>query len=252
MTLKERNKLLKEEMGDDGSESDFSESENEEEDKEETLSVKLMESSDEDEDQNEKIESKKTKSSDKFHHRLTTEKDADIHSKITQVLSKIQSNEQVEGQKKKGMESGKGTDTDESSDSDSSSEDEEPKNERTKDDDDEESEEDQVEESSLRWKSDLAKKASESFYSRQSSTSCLRKLVYGQENSSNGEEDEGGDESEDEMGGLFKVVRREEEVKTEAAQHADGLDCSLFTVAKLQDWNDLDICDMIKDCFVTG
>jgi len=251
MTLKERNKLLKEEMGDDGSESDFSESENEEEDKEETLSVKLMESSDEDEDQNEKIESKKTKSSDKFHHRLTTEKDADIHSKITQVLSKIQSNEQVEGQKKKDMDSGKGTDTDESSDSDSSSEDEEPENENTKDDDDEESEEDQVEESSLRWKSDLAKKASESFYSRQSSTSCLRKLVYGQENSA-GDEDEGGDESEDEMGGLFKVVRRDEEAKTEAAQHADGLDCSLFTVAKLQDWNDLDICDMIKDCFVTG
>ena len=31
----------------------------------------------------------------------------------------------------------------------------------------------------LSWKSDLAQKAAESFYKRQSSTTSLRKLVYG-------------------------------------------------------------------------
>jgi len=251
MTLKERNKLLREEMGDDGSESDYSEDENIEENKEEHEEKKV--SSDEDEDENE-VKKKKTKSSDKFHHRLATEKDTDIHSKITEVLSKIKSNEDGENENKKGVDSGRGTDADDSSDSSSDNSDDESETEKEAEamEDEDDSSGDEVEESSLRWKSDLAKKASESFYSRQSSTSCLRKLVYGQEDTNTDNNDEDEDDSEDEMGGLFKVVRRDEEAKTEAAQHADGLDCSLFKVAKLQEWDEKEICDLIKDCFVTG
>ena len=42
-----------------------------------------------------------------------------------------------------------------------------------------EEEDDEEEEGTLKWKSDLASRARDAFYSRQSSTASLRKLVYG-------------------------------------------------------------------------
>ena len=124
--------------------------------------------------------------------------------------------------------------------------------------DDEESSEDEEDDSGNasdseddgdKWKADLAKKASEAFYQRQTGTKSLRKIVYGKE-----EEPEENDENdeEDEIGGLFRVVNKEQTKKTTNSSGKDDIDCSKFSWSNLHDWNDEKVRYLIKDCFVTG
>ena len=98
------------------------------------------------------------------------------------------------------------------------------------------------------WKSDIAQKASEAFYKRQSGTTSLRKLVYGVEEKSENSESE----DEDEIGGLFKVVSKQQSTKRSKTSAMDDLDSTKFTLNNLQNWEIEDIRRSIEDCFVTG
>ena len=99
---------------------------------------------------------------------------------------------------------------------------------------------------SLKWKNDLAMKARDSFYARQSGTTSLRKLVYGgvDKNASDGNNDD-----DDEIGGLFTVHKTKNAV---VKQELDAVDSSLWSVEHIQEWDREDIRERIKDCFVTG
>jgi len=191
--------------------------------------------------------------SGKFHHRLTTEKDAATHNKVLEALNKIKTNK-VDKQDSESSEDG---DDEVSDDEDASNEEEDEDVDDASDDDEEEEEEDvpmeeeddEEEEGTLKWKSDLASRARDAFYSRQSSTASLRKLVYGHLQD---DDDDDGAEEDDEVGGLFKVVRNQQQKKSETYRTADGEDCALFKVDNLHDWELEEMCNRIKDCFVTG
>nr|XP_060625039.1 ribosome biogenesis protein BMS1 homolog [Anolis sagrei ordinatus]XP_060625040.1 ribosome biogenesis protein BMS1 homolog [Anolis sagrei ordinatus] len=95
----------------------------------------------------------------------------------------------------------------------------------------------------LKWKEDLTRKAAEAFLRQQQTTPNLRKLVYGTV-----AEDEGNEEENEELGGLFHVSRPD----TESKRKADALDCSKFHVEAPQDWDLDEVMNSIRDCFVTG
>merc|ERR1719334_2439297 len=86
-------------------------------------------------------------------------------------------------------------------------------------------------------------KARDSFYSRQSATSSLRRLVYGQEDCV----DDNDDEAET-VGGLFKLKNDTGMRK----QHFNGEDCTVWKVDNPQEWDLEMVMERIKDCFVTG
>jgi len=185
----------------------------------------------------------------KFHHRLATQKDTSANKKVVKALNEI---------KKKKPESESDEEHDLEDTVELESEDESEMDIQQEDKGKESSDDENEEEGTLRWKSDLATKARDAFYSRQSSTASLRKLVYGhlkrldedqirEEESDNDVEEEGGT-----IGGLFKVIEKDQDNKSQKSRLEDGMDCSLFKVENLHDWSIQDMCDRIKDCFVTG
>ncbi|XP_066522644.1 ribosome biogenesis protein BMS1 homolog [Hoplias malabaricus] len=95
----------------------------------------------------------------------------------------------------------------------------------------------------LRWKEDLAQKATEAYLRRQRAAPNIRKLVYG----TVVEEEEGAD-NEEELGGLFRVSRPEKSKKIKA----DAIDCSRFQPDTSHDWDQEEMLASIRDCFVTG
>uniref|UniRef100_A0A673MHZ3 Bms1-type G domain-containing protein n=1 Tax=Sinocyclocheilus rhinocerous TaxID=307959 RepID=A0A673MHZ3_9TELE len=95
----------------------------------------------------------------------------------------------------------------------------------------------------LRWKEDLAQKASEAYLRHQLAAPNLRKLVYG----TVAEEEEDSND-EEELGGLFKVSRPERSKKV----RADAMDCSRFHPDSSHDWDQEEVRSSIRDCFVTG
>jgi hypothetical protein len=116
-----------------------------------------------------------------FHHRLATPRDVDTHAKVAEALRK------VDGPIKNHESSD--SDEEEEEEEDSEEEEEEMEEEEEKTDPElakrlregEEDVDEGEEEVSLKWKSDLATKARDAFYTRQSGTANLRKLVYGQQ-----------------------------------------------------------------------
>ncbi|KAK6482157.1 ribosome biogenesis protein BMS1-like protein [Huso huso] len=99
----------------------------------------------------------------------------------------------------------------------------------------------------LQWKEGLAQKASEAFLRQQRSTPNLRKLVYGTVAEEEKEEEES-ESGRGELGGLFHVSRPESEKR----RRADGLDCSHYPPDTTRDWDQQEVLDSIRDCFVTG
>ncbi|KAG9469029.1 hypothetical protein GDO78_021346 [Eleutherodactylus coqui] len=97
----------------------------------------------------------------------------------------------------------------------------------------------------LKWKEDLKKKAAEVFLRQQQAVPNLLKLVYGTVVQTDEDED---DDDNEELGGLFHVSRPDKESK----RAANAIDCSKFTVESPQDWDDDEVMDAIRDCFVTG
>jgi hypothetical protein len=117
-----------------------------------------------------------------FHHRLATPRDLDTHAKVAEALRKVDG-------PLKNHESSDYDEEEEEQEEDSEEEEEEMEEEEKTDPElakrlqagGEKGGEDSEEEVSLRWKSDLATKARDAFYTRQSGTANLRKLVYGQQ-----------------------------------------------------------------------
>ena len=76
----------------------------------------------------------------------------------------------------------------------------------------------------IAWKSDLAEKASESFYERQSNVASLRKLVYGGDSAGNAGPGDGSDDEE--IGGMFRIMSDGQAKKSSAASTMDQVSLS--------------------------
>ena len=215
LTLK--NKQLEKELGLADDDSDEESDVEEEEDGEEQGSES---GSDDDDDEDAQIDKIKKNSA----------KHQDMKLRIHDALSSFKKVEQS------GLE-----EADSGRDSDDDSEGSE-----SEDDDDSGSSDDEGKD----WKNDIAQRASEAFYKRQSGTTSLRKLVYGMEDQNEEESDEDGDDNE--IGGLFKVVSNQQNKKQSRTSGLDDIDTTRFTMNNLQNWNFDEIRQSIEDCFVTG
>uniref|UniRef100_A0A0A9YDD7 Bms1-type G domain-containing protein n=1 Tax=Lygus hesperus TaxID=30085 RepID=A0A0A9YDD7_LYGHE len=110
-----------------------------------------------------------------------------------------------------------------------------------------ESSEEDLPDTDFNWKNNMAEKAANEFITRQASKQDLWKMVYGPI------QEEADDENEDEeLGGLFKVVRSDRQKTTALKDNVDALDSSKFPVGHVRDWDDPKVIETIKDCFVTG
>ena len=157
------------------------------------------------------------------------DKDMQVHLKIKSTLQALDS------------KSGQGSKTTKAEDPASQS-----------DDSVEEEDEDDVD---LKWKDNLAQKASEAFYERQTGKGNLRKLVYGPEvegEKADSEESDGDSDEDDRLGGLFRIASDKRRASQTVHSTKDQLDCSRFAVDKMQDWTKPNVLDGIRDCFVTG
>jgi len=221
--VKSRNKQLLKEMGED-----YEESEEESEDEDFVESESAPGNQDCIDDTNSLHET--------FHPRLATKKDESVHSKVTEALSIINAKEAS-------------IEENPSDESDSEEEDEESMDEDDSDQEEEVESEPLASDGeaceALQWKGDLALKARDSFYARQSGTASLRRLVYGV---TNNEEEEAMQEG-DTVGGLFTVAKAKGGV---AKQDMDSMDCTVWKVDHSQDWDREEVKARIKDCFVTG
>jgi hypothetical protein len=125
-----------------------------------------------------RLKAKPSMTAGPFHHRLATPRDVHTHAKVAEALRRVD-----------GPIKNQENDSDEEEEQEESEEEEEMEEEEKTDPElakrlkagGEEDEDDGEEEVSLRWKSDLATKARDAFYTRQSGTANLRKLVYGQQ-----------------------------------------------------------------------
>merc|ERR1719266_2804964 len=180
------NDKLKRELGDDAE--DLSESDIEEED-EEDIGHEINDSA------TQSLSSKKAQdlSDGVFHRRLTTGADRKVHSKVSEALEKITKKEEEE-KEDSGSDSDEADEEDEEVENSDESDDDEEAMERDKESEDDVEEGGEDETIALNWKEDLAMKARDSFYARQSGTASLRRLVYGQQ------EDEEGEEEKDTVG----------------------------------------------------
>ena len=81
------------------------------------------------------------------------------------------------------------------------------------------SEEDVENKDLIAWKTDLADKAAESFYERQSNVTSLRKLVYGLSDTKDASVNQ--DDDDDEIGGMFRVLSEGQAKKSSATSVMD-------------------------------
>ncbi|KAG8222425.1 hypothetical protein J437_LFUL008422 [Ladona fulva] len=168
---------------------------------------------------------------------VSSNKDKDIHGKVCDTLAQLEEMECSQD------------DSEMNSEVSSNEEDEAMKEE------DEDSDEDEdMEESATRWKEDLAKKASNAFYEHQNSISKLRSLVYGNLSARLRKEESDGSEkeAEEEVGGLFHIVRQKQHKKAEEKFALDGIDTVINLNQKPQNWLEEGKIGSILDCFVTG
>ena len=228
------NDKLKRELGDDAE--DLSESDIEEED-EQDIGHLIKDSA------TQSLSSKKAQdlSDGVFHRRLTTGADRKVHSKVSEALEKITKKEEEE-KEDSGSDSDEADEEDEEVENSDESDDDEEAMERDKESEDDVEEGGEDETIALNWKEDLAMKARDSFYARQSGTASLRRLVYGQQ------EEVEGEEEKDTVGGLFTLKNEGKLGK----QERQGTDCSVWKVDMPQDWELDAVIDRIRDCFVTG
>ncbi|KAJ8313478.1 hypothetical protein KUTeg_008971, partial [Tegillarca granosa] len=79
----------------------------------------------------------------------------------------------------------------------------------------------------LKWKSNLAENANE-------------------------EKNEDNQDADDELGGLFKVLKHKKDSASTNRYLVNKTDCSKFVVDNIRDWQLEEVQELIKDCFVTG
>ncbi|XP_050504650.1 ribosome biogenesis protein BMS1 homolog [Diabrotica virgifera virgifera] len=156
----------------------------------------------------------------------------EIHSKVKDILNKIESS-----QKKK------------------QEDDEESENSDEDQGDGSESEDEDDEDTGMKWKDNLLEKAKESFLDRQSTNKNLMRLVYDfQEESAESEIKKEDEDEDNEIGGLFKKVSKEQH---ELKQNKDVMNLTESSLmlpwnAVMKDWTESDNKDLIINCFVTG
>ncbi|WAQ97349.1 BMS1-like protein [Mya arenaria] len=101
---------------------------------------------------------------------------------------------------------------------------------------------------SFRWKSDLAGQAASNFRQRQADRINYRKLIYGKDE----EEERPEGEDEDEIGGLFRVLKQKSEAQTNSRLSINSTDCTKCHVHNASVDAVEQLREMIADCFVTG
>ncbi|XP_033758019.1 ribosome biogenesis protein BMS1 homolog [Pecten maximus] len=232
-----QDETLEEDANDDDS-SDDDESDNDSDaDSEEKMDISTIDS----------VESKKKKIV-KSNYRDVVSK---IKSKSHEPENVLESSESNDDESEIESDEGLGDEAEdrESEDEDGSDEDLKETEEGEEEEEERDSEE---EEGHLKWKSNLAELAAESFRKRQSERINYRKLIYGQDAGKEVDEDENNGDEDDELGGLFKVLKKKQEKKTDERLSINKTDCSRFFVQNVQDWDLEEVRELIKDCFVTG
>ncbi|KAK7919495.1 hypothetical protein WMY93_010779 [Mugilogobius chulae] len=139
-----------------------------------------------------------------------------------------------------------GSEEEDSEEEDSEEEDDQDDAEIEEEEEGSEEEESEEEQGALRWKDGLQQKATEAFLRQQEAAPNLRKLVYGSVVETSGSLAE--EEEDEELGGLFRVSRPQNNKRVQA----DAMDCSRFCSKVSQNWDLQEVMDSIRDCFVTG
>ncbi|RWS22011.1 ribosome biogenesis protein BMS1-like protein, partial [Leptotrombidium deliense] len=103
-------------------------------------------------------------------------------------------------------------------------------------------------EETLKWKDSIIGKASIDFYNRQASTKNVQKLVYSQNLVDSDAEE---DENNFLLDGLIKVVKKHSNNSTEMKHTLNSIECTVMPFS-YQNWNEENVLDLIRDCFVTG
>ncbi|GJQ65989.1 hypothetical protein Trydic_g4082 [Trypoxylus dichotomus] len=125
-------------------------------------------------------------------------------------------------------------------------------------DDEKVSVDDDDEEMAVKWKENITEKAQEAYLARVQAKRNLMKLVYGVFDNKIEESDKPEDVNEDindgEIGGLFKLVSREQQKQKIEKNSMDLLESSLLMPwsSSVEDYTDPENKWMIQDCFVTG
>ncbi|XP_059614390.1 ribosome biogenesis protein BMS1 homolog [Phlebotomus argentipes] len=110
--------------------------------------------------------------------------------------------------------------------------------------------------SGLAWREGLAQKARDAYLDRQANSQNVMKLVYGvfslSQKRMEGREEE--EESEDDEGDLFRVVKEKQTSVQRERQVQDRDECSFFEghMSGLRDWMLEENKGILKNCFVTG
>lgn len=121
--------------------------------------------------------------------------------------------------------------------------------------DTEESEDEEEECGDLKWKSNLAQKASNAFVTRQQNNTNLMKMVYGVFDKPNTESHESEDENEEkdeDIGGIFRVVRKQQRQKMEERELKNQEESMFFSKDAPRDWLAEDNKVLLINRFVTG
>ncbi|XP_033161414.1 ribosome biogenesis protein BMS1 homolog [Drosophila mauritiana] len=130
-------------------------------------------------------------------------------------------------------------------------------NVKTSNESDSDDEEARVLASNMSWKTNLAQKARDAFLQRHSESKNLMRLVYGVYNQSEHSRQEAqaeDDDSEEELGGLFRVAAKKQSQQQSDKDIKDKDERCFFEYQgdATRDWLAEDNKELIKNCFVTG
>ncbi|XP_056633768.1 ribosome biogenesis protein BMS1 homolog [Diorhabda sublineata] len=158
-------------------------------------------------------------------------KDIEIHSKVKDILGKMEFSE------KRKLEDQQSSECSDDQDNDDEEFDSENEN------------------NEIKWKENLMEKAKESFLQRQSTNKNLMRLVYDfqeEEEDSNNKNDEIDDEEE--LGGLFRKVSKNQHNLKQSKDVMNLTESSLTLPwnVNMKDWTHPDNKELIKNCFITG
>lgn len=126
------------------------------------------------------------------------------------------------------------------------------------DDDDDDDNEEAILTNSMSWKENLAEKARDAFLQRHSESKNLMRIVYGcythSERKKAENEQENMEDSDDEIGGLFKVAAKKQTQMQKDKDIRDKEESCFFqdNFETTRNWLEDSNKDLIKNCFVTG
>uniref|UniRef100_A0A0A1XFZ0 Ribosome biogenesis protein BMS1 homolog n=1 Tax=Zeugodacus cucurbitae TaxID=28588 RepID=A0A0A1XFZ0_ZEUCU len=132
--------------------------------------------------------------------------------------------------------------------------------EESEQDSDSEQEEAKILANSMSWKENLAQKARDSYLLRHSEAKNIMRLVYGcysqseSKKNQNGEDDKNDSDSDEELGGLFKVVAKKQSDMQKDKDIRDKMEQCFFEdfSGTTRNWLEDDNKALLKNCFVTG